>query len=177
MREIRTSGSMSGKVETEQGEAAKAPATERAGNCYASPTPPRHFPTLPFVRSFHSSRGSSFAVAVCVLGPGSLLSKLARISANTASFRRLDRGPNPRRIAARDVNHGLLAGRRCAGRSFSCSERSKGVEKAEGERRNGKLGQSRGHGVPERFFVRDRKIFFIQSNTCSAMLRFRKSPP
>jgi hypothetical protein len=49
MREIRTSGSMSGKVETEQGEAAKAPATERAGNCYASPTPPRHFPTLPFV--------------------------------------------------------------------------------------------------------------------------------
>ena len=34
------------EVETEHGKASEAPATERAGNCWALPNPPRHFPTL-----------------------------------------------------------------------------------------------------------------------------------
>src|SRR5207244_529331 len=36
-----------GEVETGQGEAREAPATERAGNRLAPPKPPRHLPTLP----------------------------------------------------------------------------------------------------------------------------------
>ena len=36
MREIRPSGSMSGDVETEHGDASEAPEIERAGNRYAA---------------------------------------------------------------------------------------------------------------------------------------------
>jgi hypothetical protein len=46
MREIRTSGSNERAVKTEHGEDRRAPADERAGNCHASPKPPRHRSTL-----------------------------------------------------------------------------------------------------------------------------------
>src|SRR5262245_38589217 len=38
-------------VETEHGKATKTPATERVGNCYATPKPPRHVSTPPRGRS------------------------------------------------------------------------------------------------------------------------------
>jgi hypothetical protein len=53
--------------------------------------------------------GKSRAAAACFFEPASSLSKLARISANTASFRRLESGSNSRRISLRDFNHRLLS--------------------------------------------------------------------
>jgi len=55
-----------------------------------------------------TARDKSRTVATCVLGQGSSLSRLARISINTASSRRLNPGPEPARIDARDFCHGLL---------------------------------------------------------------------
>jgi hypothetical protein len=107
MREIRTSGSMSGKVETEQGEAAKAPATERAGNCYASPTPPRHFPTLPFVFRPTPRAARHRTSAICrlsfvfaCLDSGRLVIDNQGLA--TTRLAAPNRGPPNRSITARD---------------------------------------------------------------------------
>jgi hypothetical protein len=58
-----------------------------------------------------AARGESRSGPACVLGSVASLSKLARISFNTASFRRLGTEPMPRRMPARDFRHGLLARR------------------------------------------------------------------
>ena len=55
------------------------------------------------IKVYKSLKKIARAIAAGVFGPGSSLSKLARISFNTASFRRLDPGPMPRRIASREL--------------------------------------------------------------------------
>jgi glucose/arabinose dehydrogenase len=60
-------------------------------------------------RTCLAARGGTRAAAAWVLGgPGPSLSRLARISINTASSRRLGPGPMPRRVGAREFRHGLL---------------------------------------------------------------------
>ena len=44
---------------TEYGEAREAPATERVGNRYASPIPPRHLSTLPVIHARVAGRNSA----------------------------------------------------------------------------------------------------------------------
>src|ERR1700722_8375570 len=63
-----------------------------------------------------AARGRSRTGVACGFGRGSSLAGLARIAGNSAApcrpataDLRLDPGPNPRRTAARDFCHGLLA--------------------------------------------------------------------
>jgi hypothetical protein len=60
------------------------------------------------IKTILAARGKSRAIAACVFGPASSVAKLARILVNTVSFRRLESGPNPRRIGSRDFCHRLL---------------------------------------------------------------------
>jgi hypothetical protein len=56
------------EVETGHGKASEAPATERAGNCWALPNPPRHLSTLLFFVSTDTTGWPRFCKRrTCVL--------------------------------------------------------------------------------------------------------------